>query len=566
MKPKSLVKYIALIIGFSVFVSCHFDNGGEKEEQEEQKYVTVNIKLNGSQNQSSGVGQEAVPMAFSTAVTSVVFAVYPSVVAGDTDFADLIIDSALADISAQTVTLTLPYDTEMKLFKADYTSVYTLEEIYNDGPYWDDSGISSAFTITSTTTSLSVTIDMESIYPILTWQGTQQFGSSGTDHGHGMVMDGSGDIYLAGHSDASWDTETNDGVDIQHVKLSNSGEFSRVRFKGDSNSNNGTDVAVDGDGNVFVCGHTSGSGTIEGTTFSYNPQVFLMKYDSSGTYLWIKALGTQYTYGDEGKRIAVDSAGNVYVADNRTGLHKYSTDGELQGSPVSIFSPYYDGDFVYDMIIDSSDNIIIAFHDYTNYTEHIIKFNTSLVLVHDETGDVNTGPGGITFDSSGNIYVTGYTDEDLDGTNLGGNADGMIDGFGDIYVKKFDSGFNLIWVKMFGTTADDFGSDVAVDSASNVYVVGVTAGQLIGETQIGSYDLVIAKYNSSGDRQWAHQFGPTTEYGGENIIIDRSGGIYVSGTTYTTFDGTTNNGGEDLFLVKYDSNGNRICADDAICP
>ena len=67
------------------------------------------------------------------------------------------------------------------------------------------------------------------------------------------------------------------------------------------------------------------------------------------------------------------------------------------------------------------------------------------------------------------------------------------------------------------------------------------------------------KYNSSGTKQWTRQLGSSGSDRGKGIAIDNSSNIYLVGTTSGGLDGNTLGTGSstDIFLVKYDSDGNK---------
>jgi Beta-propeller repeat len=579
MRTKSGLIFLTLLAGLILLISCQFQNDGD-----DPAYAKVEFQLETSRDPPSS--RNSIPASFSQAGSSVVIAVPGSVTSAIQAWAQYF-DASMANVAAQTVSLTLPYATSIRLVKLDFTDVLTTTtEAQSNSPSAIDNGISQPFTISSATTSQTVVIDMQQVtdsttdasgdatgdattdteYTVLTWLGTRQAGTTSTDHGHHMVMDLSGDIFLVGHSDGSWGGETTNGTDIALSRFYNSGEFKSVKFLGNAASNNGTWLAPDHLGNIYICGHTSGSLPLDSTSFTLDPQIFLAKYNNSGVVQWVSAVGANAAAGNEAIKVAVDSSGSIYVVDVESGLHKYSSaDGSIVGSAVyPVRAPYDMNDFLYAMVTDASDNVYIAYHDYDNggvvFQEHILKYSSSLTLVHDLTGDIYTGPDGLFVDSGGNIYTTGYTEGSLDGSNAGGR---------DIYVKKYNSSYSLVWVKQLGSSATDEGRDVIVDSSGNVYVSGMTQGTLPGQTApTGTYDMVLIKYNSSGVKQWHLQFGPTSYYGGENILLDRLGGIYVSGTATATIDGAPNasDGTEDLFLIKFDTDGNRLCSGGTTCP
>ena len=97
-----------------------------------------------------------------------------------------------------------------------------------------------------------------------------------------------------------------------------------------------------------------------------------------------------------------------------------------------------------------------------------------------------------------------------------------------------------------------------MDSSDNIYVTGYTTGGLDGNTNSGNDDLILVKYNSSGTKQWTKQLGTSSYDYGQGVTVDSSNNIYVVGETQGGLDGNTSSGGSDLFLVKYNSSGNKL--------
>ena len=75
------------------------------------------------------------------------------------------------------------------------------------------------------------------------------------------------------------------------------------------------------------------------------------------------------------------------------------------------------------------------------------------------------------------------------------------------------------------------------------------------EPPAGSHDLVVIKYNASGTRQWTSMLGTTAGDYGRSVAVDTSGTTYMTGHTSGDLDGATNSGGNDGFIVKYDTGG-----------
>jgi len=121
--------------------------------------------------------------------------------------------------------------------------------------------------------------------------------------------------------------------------------------------------------------------------------------------------------------------------------------------------------------------------------------------------------------------------------------------------KSTDNTTTTTWTKQLGTSDHDYGRGVTTDSSGNIYVTGWTQGGLDGNTHSGSYDIFLVKYNSSGTKQWTKQLGTSSGDYGNDVTTDSSGNIYVTGSTWGGLDGNTNSGSYDIFIVKYNSSG-----------
>ena len=173
----------------------------------------------------------------------------------------------------------------------------------------------------------------------------------------------------------------------------------------------------------------------------------------------------------------------------------------------------------------------------------------------------NNGVGGdictaIATDSSGNVYCGGVTDGSL-GETKDGNA--------DMFIMKLDANGKLEWLTHLGNSTKpgdssglDFCMDIGVDSSGNVYCAGHSDDNF-GETTTGGNDAFLVKLNSKGELQWTKQLGSTTAPSGQDemvggMAVSSSGNIYIGGSTNGTL-GTSNAGGTDVFVAKFNSDG-----------
>jgi len=298
--------------------------------------------------------------------------------------------------------------------------------------------------------------------------------------------------------------------DLFVVKYNSSGTKQWTNQLGSSSRDSADDVATDSSGNIYVTGTTYSE--LDGNTSAGKADLFVVKYNSSGTHQWTKQLGTDRY--DEARGVATDSSGNVYV----TGYTEGGLDGNTSLGKADLF---------------------------------VVKYNSSGTKQWaNQLGTWDTDfANGVATDSSGNVYVTGSTYRNFDGNTSAGNA--------DLFVVKYNSSGTKQWTKQLGSSSNDYANDVVTDSSGNAYVTGTTYGGLDGNTSAGNADLFVVKYNSSGTKQWTKQLGTSSTDTANGVTTDSSGNIYVAGGTYGGLDGNTSAGVNDLFIVKYNSSGTK---------
>jgi hypothetical protein len=156
-----------------------------------------------------------------------------------------------------------------------------------------------------------------------------------------------------------------------------------------------------------------------------------------------------------------------------------------------------------------------------------------------------------TFTPSDNLaYATSYAATVTTGvTDLAGNP------MADDHNWSFTTS-PVIWTRQFGSELRDAGYGVAVDGSGNIYVAGETSGSLEGNENAGGTDLFLVKYDTAGNRIWTRQFGSADpnvtgiEVSGD-VAVDESGNAYVTGHVSGTLDGSTYSMFPDAFLVKF---------------
>ena len=180
----------------------------------------------------------------------------------------------------------------------------------------------------------------------------------------------------------------------------------------------------------------------------------------------------------------------------------------------------------------------------TNAVNSVQSSNAQLVVLAGQSGVPVLGAGGllggiqsesgnaITLDAAGNFYFTGGFSENLaldQGKSL------MSAGGQDVLVAKFDSTGNCIWAKRAGGTGEDEGLGIAVDSAGHVYVVGeFTSTDAMFDTtplaSVGVDDAFVAKYSPTGNLLWVRRAGGALGDAAQDVVLDGNGNPFVVGT------------------------------------
>lgn len=249
---------------------------------------------------------------------------------------------------------------------------------------------------------------------------------------------------------------------------------------------------------------------------------------------------------DEAHAVTTDASGNIYVAGFTASygpgspscrslvLLKYSSLGSLLLQKL-----WYNGSYVENIagiVVDSSGNILISGNVLTTCGG---GFENGFLIKLDSLGNLVWQKGlfqnpdsifyGVVVDSTGDAYVTGYF------------QNGPI-GFQDVLLIKFDSATgNVVWQKAWGGGSTDAGYGLAIDSAGNVYVTGLTIS--FGPSGQNAFLL---KFDSSGNLVLKKILGNGGQ-NGQGVAVDSLGNIYLAGSTSTV--------GGKLLLMKLDSGG-----------
>lgn len=134
-----------------------------------------------------------------------------------------------------------------------------------------------------------------------------------------------------------------------------------------------------------------------------------------------------------------------------------------------------------------------------------------------------------------------------------------IKGEEDMVLAKYDSTGKMVWSRVLGAAEGASATSVAVDDSGNVVVAGVVQGGLGTTTNIGGKDSFVAKYDSSGVEQWLSRFGGNGDDQPNAVTVATDGTIYVAGQAASGFGDTAHlGGGTDGYLRAIDSSGKTL--------
>src|SRR5688572_10017150 len=288
-----------------------------------------------------------------------------------------------------------------------------------------------------------------------------------------------------------------------------------ARSVGGTVNDNGTSIATDPTGNIFVAGSYEGTVDFDpGAGISNLTSLgildgYLLKLDPAGNYLWAVSIGGSHT--DVAYSIAADPQGNVIVA----GRYGNTVDFDPGAGTTSLTAAGYLDTYV------------------AKYTA-----SGSLVWANSIGGQNDDQCFAITLDASGNIYGTGNFQGTCDFDPSAGSYTLFApNGNYDAFVFKLENGGGFIWAKSFGGNLNDAGAAIALDGDANVYTTGNYNGTIDMDpgagvsmtTPAGGQDCYVSKLDMDGNFIWAKTLGGSQQDLGRSIFADAAGNVYTSG-------------------------------------
>ncbi len=321
---------------------------------------------------------------------------------------------------------------------------------------------------------------------------TRQFGTAADDGAFALTTGPDGGIYVAGYT---LGTLCGSAAGPQAImrKYDADGNVLWIRQFG-AGPVDYAEALTAGPGGIYVAGQTWGP---LGGIFFGVIDAYLRKYDADGNIVWTQQIGTA---GDDDTRgVTAGPDGSIYVSGWTTGalegsnagdfdaiLRKYDADGNVLWTRQFGTAG---NDYAYPLTA-GPDGIYVA--GYTNgsldgssaggYDAFVRKYGadgTVLWARQFGTAGNDYANGGITAGPDG-IYVAGYTEGSLGGSNAGGL---------DAFLRKYDFNGNILWTRQFGTAGEDVAYALTA-GLGGIYVAGETTGAL-GGSNAGGVDAFV---------------------------------------------------------------------------
>jgi hypothetical protein len=374
-----------------------------------------------------------------------------------------------------------------------------------------------------------------------------RIGGTGSDSGRGIATDILGNVVVTGPYGAAV-TIFNQGAsgtagstlpsvgnqDVFVAKYNSIGNVQwAARIGSVTGNEDGTAIATDSLGNVFVIGYyqaaltiynqgPSGAGVVT-LPFTGLIDCFVAKYLPDGTVSWAARIAGTTTSADIGRGIATDSLGNVFVI------------GYYQAA-LTIYNQGPSGAGVVTLPFTGVNDCFIAKY----LPDGTVSWAARIAGAGNDVGYA------IATDSSGNVLVTGTYGAAVTIYNQGPSGAGVVTlpltGSVNVFIAKYLPDGTVSWAARIAGTVGESGYGIATDSSGNVLVTGTYASAVTIYNQgpsgagvvtlpfTGVNDCFIAKYLPDGTVSWAARIGGTQNDEGYAIATDSLGNVFVTGT------------------------------------
>lgn len=362
------------------------------------------------------------------------------------------------------------------------------------------------FGVTQLTSSGITDIFLAKVSPSGVMQWVVKAGGSGSDRAWGIKTDDQGNSVITGlfHGTAFFGSSSvianGTEEDMFVAKYDNTGNLLWVQSGGGPDSDCGNAVTMDDNGNVIVTGQFKETAVFGSLSLTSMPDslgqpsidVFVAKYNSSGTLLWLQQGAAPCT--DRGMDLVTDPSGNIYV----TG----------QYSDTIIFDQVHNN--------NSYNSIFLIKFDASGQEQWFRRigggqYSVSYGIASDNSALYITGDfaGNLTFSSSANVTIQGNY-------------------YQNIFVCKYGYNGDCLWAKSKGSDNMVHVRNIAVDNIGNSYIVGdfkckmTDFAWVYGDgtfNSVGYDDIFVSKFDMNGELSWARHFAGREKDNGFGITL-----------------------------------------------
>jgi uncharacterized repeat protein (TIGR01451 family) len=385
-------------------------------------------------------------------------------------------------------------------------------------------------------------------------------------------------------------------------------------FGNDGYDESGSYITIDDDDNIYMTGHYSGELDFDGTENEYkltstgDTSSFLAKYTNDGALIW--AISIDGNKSVKSLMVKVDENKNVYI----TGIVRGDADFDPSINTTIISSPdiitysYFiakyneNGNLIWayglnpnlniqhisTISLDTQGNIILGGNFYNtvdfdfsaniyeltaqniNGDNFVAKYNSNgaLLWAFNISTNLHAYPVYSSTDENNNIYLAGNFSSTVDFDPSLNTFNLISNGGLDIFIAKYDENGNLIWAKNIGENGADIITDVFYKN-NYIHIMGKFNNTVDFDPSInnaflttnGSSDIFVAKYDENGDYSWAISISGNTNNICSNMFVDNLNNVYITGHSQYTINFNTSLSNElytdykNLYLAIYDSAG-----------
>jgi hypothetical protein len=278
-------------------------------------------------------------------------------------------------------------------------------------------------------------------------------GGTGDDYAQDLSVDSNGKIYIVGKTNSSqviynsWPQANFGGgtYDGFITRINAFGEIEKFTFMGGEESDDVKDLAIDGNGNIYICGNTAGVDAITSLAtmpyFGGISDAFVTCLNEELQLTWAEYVGGAGS--DLFNSVALDTAGNIVLG------------GNTNSGPIAFLANSSS------LIPNNMEGMIVCFSPMGTVLWSSFVNGSGIEAVND-----------IHVDLFGNIYVGGTTDS----ANLPviEAFQNQLSGGIDAYIAQYNSSGNLNWRSFLGGASNDWFSKISSDRFGKIMIAGLS--------------------------------------------------------------------------------------------